>query len=402
MSSSSYYQFQSLFETLTSPFPTQISHDRSQVGPPSNLEPEQDTPASPYIPFSHSPQRSTPSLPWSAPPTQLNFETHSSPHQQSGEGAQAEWTGIEKQCITPPQVSYTSPYDQQPRSDFRHIQPTFTPAVGYARPPMHVYPGQVEYPSTMHQLYKAPPPPPPPPVLSSTGSWPYPSSMEYAQPMERLMSSSMDHEDMWSERRGGTRNLKKHVCEICSKKFNRPSALITHTSVHTGAKPFMCQREGCGRFFSVQSNLRRHQKTHERKDSEARETQSKSPTIISPPAQGLSPSIPPSQRQSPEAHQPSPYFYDWYQSYQQPHANPIHDATPTSPEIDHATISRSDDSHRYMVSGGGSADNVASYQTSAVAVPRRAMWGTNVGMTGISADYDPLQWAATRGPIGPY
>ncbi|RPB27160.1 hypothetical protein L211DRAFT_779949 [Terfezia boudieri ATCC MYA-4762] len=55
---------------------------------------------------------------------------------------------------------------------------------------------------------------------------------------------------------------KKHRCKICDKRFTRPSSLLTHTYSHTGEKPFSCEVEGCGRKFSVVSNLRRHKKVH--------------------------------------------------------------------------------------------------------------------------------------------
>ncbi|EIW67117.1 hypothetical protein M231_03751 [Tremella mesenterica] len=58
---------------------------------------------------------------------------------------------------------------------------------------------------------------------------------------------------------------KKHVCPVCDKRFNRPSSLQTHMSVHTGAKPYVCKRQDCGRRFSVSSNLRRHERTHEQR-----------------------------------------------------------------------------------------------------------------------------------------
>ena len=55
---------------------------------------------------------------------------------------------------------------------------------------------------------------------------------------------------------------KKHKCKVCDKRFTRPSSLQTHMYSHTGEKPFACEYEGCGRHFSVVSNLRRHKKVH--------------------------------------------------------------------------------------------------------------------------------------------
>ncbi|CAJ0844624.1 3647_t:CDS:2, partial [Entrophospora sp. SA101] len=50
---------------------------------------------------------------------------------------------------------------------------------------------------------------------------------------------------------------KRYKCEVCQKRFTRPSSLQTHMYSHTGEK-----LDGCGRHFSVVSNLRRHQKIH--------------------------------------------------------------------------------------------------------------------------------------------
>ncbi len=55
---------------------------------------------------------------------------------------------------------------------------------------------------------------------------------------------------------------KKHKCKVCDKRFTRPSSLQTHMYSHTGEKPFACSVDGCGRHFSVVSNLRRHKKVH--------------------------------------------------------------------------------------------------------------------------------------------
>lgn len=57
----------------------------------------------------------------------------------------------------------------------------------------------------------------------------------------------------------------KYYCPYCQKSFNRPSSLKIHTYSHTGEKPFICPINGCGRQFSVQSNMRRHLKIHNKK-----------------------------------------------------------------------------------------------------------------------------------------
>lgn len=57
-------------------------------------------------------------------------------------------------------------------------------------------------------------------------------------------------------------NSGRYVCPYCQKKFSRPSSLRIHTYSHTGEKPFVCTEPGCGRHFSVQSNMRRHLRVH--------------------------------------------------------------------------------------------------------------------------------------------
>lgn len=54
----------------------------------------------------------------------------------------------------------------------------------------------------------------------------------------------------------------KYECEYCKKGFTRPSSLKIHINSHTGEKPFVCTFEGCGRSFSVLSNMRRHARVH--------------------------------------------------------------------------------------------------------------------------------------------
>ncbi|KAI9495307.1 hypothetical protein BDB00DRAFT_870459 [Zychaea mexicana] len=59
-----------------------------------------------------------------------------------------------------------------------------------------------------------------------------------------------------------TATATKYKCAYCSKGFSRPSSLRIHIYSHTGEKPFDCPEPGCGRRFSVQSNMRRHMRVH--------------------------------------------------------------------------------------------------------------------------------------------
>ncbi|KAJ7497544.1 hypothetical protein FB451DRAFT_1163413 [Mycena latifolia] len=54
----------------------------------------------------------------------------------------------------------------------------------------------------------------------------------------------------------------KYECSYCGKGFSRPSSLRIHLNSHTGEKPFVCPVDGCGRSFSVLSNMRRHARVH--------------------------------------------------------------------------------------------------------------------------------------------
>lgn len=53
---------------------------------------------------------------------------------------------------------------------------------------------------------------------------------------------------------------ERYICSTCSKAFSRPSSLRIHSHSHTGEKPFRCPHAGCGKAFSVRSNMKRHEK----------------------------------------------------------------------------------------------------------------------------------------------
>jgi uncharacterized Zn-finger protein len=85
-------------------------------------------------------------------------------------------------------------------------------------------------------------------------------SLEESQPSPTFSTSSSNISSEEIGQIGQKRSGWKYSCLHCHKLFERPSTLKTHMNSHTGERPFGCPNNGCGRSFSVRSNMMRHHK----------------------------------------------------------------------------------------------------------------------------------------------
>ncbi|KAL8808527.1 MAG: hypothetical protein Q9182_000078 [Xanthomendoza sp. 2 TL-2023] len=158
--------------------------------------------------------------------------------------------------LTPLPAASESPYGNSP------YPPSPTNATTYSYPP----PGQAAT-APPHMYYQRPLPnnfPPPPPA-------PAPVPMDPALSNSPQQQSHIDQASPWQHQHHhyispsssaafSGQPQDRYVCQTCSKAFSRPSSLRIHSHSHTGEKPFKCPHPGCGKAFSVRSNMKRHER----------------------------------------------------------------------------------------------------------------------------------------------
>nr|XP_019010065.1 uncharacterized protein I206_05627 [Kwoniella pini CBS 10737]OCF48846.1 hypothetical protein I206_05627 [Kwoniella pini CBS 10737] len=187
----------------------------------------------------------------------------------------------------------------------------------------------------------------------------------------------------FSSPRAKEKRMKSKDNLIKGRKHVWPSSLNTHMAVHTGAKPYMCSRADCQRRFSVSSNLRRHERTHELRAEKDRQTYTPSRLSQSLPMNDETPIIP-NQPLFPQA---PPCQFNFYQPFSTPSYS---DRLPHPPAPQSGTSSSSTASSSF--DGYASIGGLAQYQ---VVASRKSMntgevppKSGDMGLTGLDLEMD--------------
>ena len=154
-------------------------------------------------------------------------------------------------------TSSTDSYSSRHLSQSPFTSPIYNPSTS----------GRANYSATSQapsQYYQRPLPPPEPSHVShaSGSNIGGGSPVDHSNPWQQQHQQHQHHHYISPSAAAAFANqqTERYICQTCSKAFSRPSSLRIHSHSHTGEKPFKCPHSGCGKAFSVRSNMKRHER----------------------------------------------------------------------------------------------------------------------------------------------
>ncbi|KAG2418971.1 hypothetical protein HFD88_002074 [Aspergillus terreus] len=191
--------------------------------------------------------QTTPCLP-PTPPLRPGSGFHSSGHRSPSSNKPTESAPFPQQPpVTLPSPTERSSISSQGSAHAPYASPA--PSVASYSSPVEPSPA----PSTLY--YQRPAAPPAPSTAAAAAPAP-------AQPLISPVTPAWQHHHYFppSSSTPYQQNHDRYICRTCHKAFSRPSSLRIHSHSHTGEKPFRCTHAGCGKAFSVRSNMKRHER----------------------------------------------------------------------------------------------------------------------------------------------
>ncbi|KAI9709948.1 MAG: hypothetical protein M1820_003026 [Bogoriella megaspora] len=226
--------------------------------PSSESQPEQPLQAYGHAGVSNPRMALPPTPPMRPDSTVDGNQSPSTLSSQSNFSNQPYHLGQSLNNMEPHQQRQAAPHVHVPKKPSNASQTSISP---YANSPYASSPGTVStgsYYSPEQAMY------PPPNIY---GQRPLPSNFPPPQPVQ--VNGQMPppgnpwqhhHYISASSQASFPQSQDRYICQTCSKAFSRPSSLRIHSHSHTGEKPFKCPHAGCGKAFSVRSNMKRHER----------------------------------------------------------------------------------------------------------------------------------------------
>lgn len=166
----------------------------------------------------------------------------------------------------PPSHYYETTPPVEAHDVHRHRMAASRPTISIpaAQQPMPPAMASAHSPSSYYPMQSLPPPPPPQ-VPGLQYQRPLPQAFPPpASPLSVTASGGYvwQHHHYLNPSNGipFPPTQDRYICQTCNKAFSRPSSLRIHSHSHTGEKPFKCPHVGCGKAFSVRSNMKRHER----------------------------------------------------------------------------------------------------------------------------------------------